>query len=234
MLDGLPEDILVNILSRLDSSSLEDALRSLPCVCSSWRQALSNDKTRFWNLLAKRQGIPRLGRRNPKQAFFRRQREIREASEKKTDRLVQQLVKRLCKSDCVAYIRKKLLVYPQIAHHRVASMENRTLLHYASWYGRTKTVELLLEDYQASLFRVDDSNATPLLIAAWAGQAATVKILLAKLATLPDSNKCLDLKGVPPLTSSCGGKGPKTALCWAQRKDFPRVANLLEKVGATK
>ena len=43
----------------------------------------------------------------------------------------------------------------------------------------------------------------------------------------------LDLKGIPPMTSSCGGRGPKTALDWAERKGFGRIVALLLESGAT-
>ena len=74
----------------------------------------------------------------------------------------------------------------------------------------------------------DDLNATPLLIAAWAGHVSAVGVLLKKQV----SKAHLHQKGAPPLTSSCGGHGPKTALDWAQRKQFPEVVRLLKRAGA--
>lgn len=95
---------------------------------------------------------------------------------------------------------------------------------------------------------LDDSNASPLLIAAWAGQTPVVKRLLKESLSWTknyksnsndndNSNQCrmsiFDVKGVPPLTSSCGGKGPKTALVWAKRKGFHRIVRLLEEATRT-
>jgi hypothetical protein len=34
--------------------------------------------------------------------------------------------------------------------------------------------------------------------------------------------------GVPPLSSSCGGQGAKSALDWARRKGFRKIVTLLQ------
>eukprot|EP00977_Amphora_coffeiformis_P018984 scaffold6829_cov171-Amphora_coffeaeformis.AAC.14 len=91
---------------------------------------------------------------------------------------------------------------------------------------------MLLNVFEASLLMTDDLNATPLLMAAWAGQAGVVRDILVHLRheLRLDPQRMRDYveqKGTPPLTSSCGGKGPKTALVWAYRKGFKTVVKLL-------
>lgn len=229
MLEQIPAEILVNILSSLDP--LEESLRTLPIVCRSWSQTFGPQNTRFWAVLAKSRNLS-IGRRHAKRAFFQRYHQQKRARKNEADQIILQLGRRLERSDCVAHVRKQLESYPTLVHHRVSLLEHRTLLHLACWRGRTKAVKLLLEDYQASPWELDDSSASPLLVAAWSGHASVVRLLLAQLSSAKNSKKrqaYLEQKGVPPLTSSCGGRGPKTALCWAKRKGFQDVVRLLEK-----
>lgn len=232
-MERLPEEILVDIVSRLEP--LEDSLSNLPCVCRSWSQTFNT--TRFWTLLAKSRNLS-IGRhrRHAKRSFFQRYFQARKAEKNEADRFIIQLGKRLERSDCVAYIRKQLSTNSptcSIVHHKVTCWEHRTLLHMACWRGRVKTVKMLLEEHHpASLLELDDSNASPLLLAAWSGHANVVRALLVHYSNNKQRH-FLNEKGVPPLTSSCGGRGPKTALCWAKRKGFHPVVRLLENAGAT-
>jgi len=262
MLDRLPDEILVNILTRLEP--LEDVLEALPCVCRSWSHMLDSTSKRdhFWALLATSRGIS-VGRRsgsrnNGKKVVMRRYRELRKARQNDVDKMIHMLARRLEKNDCAAFVRKKIIAttttsttnssFPAtatissnnniaIVHRAVPSMEHRTLLHVACWRGRLQTVNMLLNEFDASIFVQDDSNATPLLVAAWAGHAAVVQVILTHLKEQhgqqqngKQNNTVLDYihqKGIPPQTSSCGGRGPKTALVWAYRKKFCAVVKPL-------
>ena len=153
--------------------------------------------------------------------------------------MIHEFGRRLRKSDCVSYIRKKLdstkritFTAKMIVNRAVPTLFHRTVLHLACWWGRRKSVQMLLTVFQASLSITDDLNATPLLIAAWAGQTGVVKDILIHLRQELqfDPHKLrdyLEQRGAPPLTSSCGGKGPKTALVWAYRKGFKNVTHLI-------
>ena len=66
------------------------------------------------------------------------------------------------------------------------------------------------------LLRKDRGGFTPLLMAAWCGHKLLVGMLLNAGAPIDDV-------GVPPLTSSCGGKGPFDAATWAERKGYGRI-----------
>ena len=68
------------------------------------------------------------------------------------------------------------------------------------------------------LARKDRGGFTPLLMAAWCGHAHLTWSLLNVGAPTDDV-------GVPPLTSSCGGKGPFDAVTWAERKGYDEVAD---------
>jgi hypothetical protein len=70
------------------------------------------------------------------------------------------------------------------------------------------------------LFRKDMGGFTPLLTAAWCGHLGLTELLLAAGSPTDDV-------GVPPLTSSCGGKGPFDAKTWAMRKGFLAVSHAI-------
>lgn len=275
MLDRLPEHLLVNILLRIEpEEEFIKALQAIPCVCHTWRRAFAAD-ARFWVLLSEtchrtsttsnQRRITRRQHGNVKHAFFRRHTERVEARHRRQDAFVEGVVRRLRTSDCVAWIRRRWTEEQRqeeslrsreralaLLCHPARFLEHRTILHYACWYGRNKTIKWLLSTvskgdaknyrkqtsgYTLVQYVLDDSDATPLLLAAWAGQAAAVRLLLENGAN-DDSrkqifNQLLHQKGVPPLTSSCGGKGTKTSLEWARRKGFSSVVYLLERAGAT-
>ena len=52
------------------------------------------------------------------------------------------------------------------------------------------------------------------MVAAWAGHRRAVVLLLADARVAADVRR----EGSPPQTSSCGGRGAKTAAAWARRK----------------
>jgi hypothetical protein len=237
MLDQLPEEIMVIIISGyLDPRKLEETLSILPCVCSPWSRIFH--ERLFWIFLGKSQHVRIRSRcRNPKEFFWKRRQQLQKAKEAEADDIIVKLSRRLARTECAPYIRKQLLSVTEeirqiILHRAVPSLEQRTLLHMAAWHGRHRAVYLLLQEFKTSFFVNDDNNATPLLIAAWAGHIKVVAVLLSCLAKHGSSDKRITyIKqiGVPPQSSSCGGKGPKAALEWARRKGFTNVVRLLER-----
>ena len=239
MLDQLPDELLVTILSNyVGSQRLQDTLSVLSCVCQAWNQTF--DRIDFWRLLGKKQNIIIRSRcRNPKQFFWRRRQQLQRATKDEADRILLQWKQRLVKKDCAVFLRKQLAtaldatLRHTILHRAVPSDEHRTLLHTAAWHGRYGVTRLLLQDYHMSPWVQDSNHATPLLIAAWAGHERVVSILLQWIIEQDIQSReqrmaHLQQKGIPPQSSSCGGKGPKSALEWARRKGFTRIVRQLE------
>ena len=94
----------------------------------------------------------------------------------------------------------------------------------AAWRGRVRVVAFLLEQCGANVNATDDLGFTALMMAAWAGRLPTVRYLLTNAPDRPD----LTLEGIPPQSSSCGGRGPFTAEVWTRRKGFAAIANMLQ------
>lgn len=242
-MDQLPEEIVVKIITSL--GPVEDTLPILPCVCQRWSKLFDDDRTRFWALLAKEQGFSissRIHKRSAKKSFIRRYQQVGKAKDEESDQIILKIAGRLKKNDCTAYVRKELTKRKMqleigsigIAHRAVPSLEHRTLLHLASWHGRQNVVRMLVQEFGVSVAVRDDNNATPILVAAWAGHAKVVERIIVQLGLEVGHDKqkmkqCLEQEGVPPLTSSCGGRSPKTALEWAERKGFTQVSRLLLK-----
>ena len=101
-----------------------------------------------------------------------------------------------------------------------------TLLHAAARFGRLACARLLLDHSSTSTAKFlemkDRGGFTPLLTAAWCGHLKLVTELISRGALLTHV-------GVPPMTSSCGGKGPYDALTWAERKQFSAVADVIRE-----
>ena len=102
-----------------------------------------------------------------------------------------------------------------------------TLLQVAARRGRLRCVEELVKR-GACIDAADDGRFTALASAAWSGHIPIVYYLVNQGAKL-------DVAGVPPMTSACGGKGPYTAEVWALRKaeyykqfDSPEAAAFLQ------
>ena len=87
-------------------------------------------------------------------------------------------------------------------NHRLTLHSGRSLVYVAAWMGRLKTLQRLVLDFAASLDQEDDNGFTPLAVACWAGQNKVVTWILSSGLSFGDLNK----KGMPPMTSSCGGK----------------------------
>lgn len=243
MLNDLPQGALLNIISWL--YPLEIALETIPCVCRPWCNALDSTRGSFWRGLATLHGLvlpAKQGRSystrlaaDPKRAFRKRRMEHAQAKSVAADRLMWAIWKKLHSSDCVALVHRTLLRANLECpiDHPLRFYENRTLLMLACWRGRSRVVLLLLSN-GASPYSRDDRGATPLLMASWAGRTAVVKLLLQQLEAVTKLNRqrLLDERGGSPMTSSCGGRGSKTALCWAERKGFHGIVRLLERAGA--
>ena len=131
---------------------------------------------------------------------------------------------KLHRSDCEALVKKAHSQHPLLAMHRISFYADRTLMMLAAWRGRVRVVAFLLEQGGANVNATDDLGFTALMMAAWAGRLPTVRYLLTKAPDRPD----LTLEGIPPQSSSCGGRGPFTAEVWARRKGFAAIANMLQ------
>eukprot|EP00802_Teleaulax_amphioxeia_P026826 Tamp_27998.p1 GENE.Tamp_27998~~Tamp_27998.p1 ORF type:complete len:128 (-),score=13.46 Tamp_27998:448-798(-) len=102
------------------------------------------------------------------------------------------------------------------------------MAYAAAWMGRLKTLQRLVCDFSASLLLEDDNGFAAVHVAAWAGQYRVVKWILTSGHSYGDLQKA----GMPPMTSSCGGKGPHTALEWVRRKQldgWQKLENVLLK-----
>ncbi|KAJ1448081.1 hypothetical protein M885DRAFT_574892 [Pelagophyceae sp. CCMP2097] len=154
------------------------------------------------------------------------QRRRRRAEAADLDREAWALWLKLHAGDCAAKVRKVLDATPKLATHKITFFADRTLAFLAAWRGRPRALRVLA-DAGADLLAGDTADCTPLIVAAWAGRHTCVAELLHHPAVHADAARI----GEPPQTSSCGGKGPKTALDWATRKGFVRIQNLLRVHG---
>ena len=84
--------------------------------------------------------------------------------------------------------------------------------------GRLKTLQRLAWTFGANLSQEDDNGFNPLAVAAWAGQERVVRWIVCASGCCYGNVSC---RGMPPMTSSCGGKEPLTALEWVRRKQVP-------------
>lgn len=113
--------------------------------------------------------------------------------------------------DAVGKLRRMLDADPELDPNTpLPTFAHATLLHLAARRGRLQCVRELVER-GADMDAVDADSFTALAGAAWAGCLSVVRFLV-------ESGARFDIAGVPPMTSSCGGKGPYTAEVWAERK----------------
>ena len=248
-LADLPDDLLVVLLAPLTVAEL----RLLPVVCRSW--SLDPVRAHLWYGLAAIQGVemPRTGSRfslrsksDLRQTFFAACRAQRVARLRLFDKRSVALLEVLAHRDGTAVLRREMAREPALpVDHQLdpaAREGHATLLHAAARYGRVACATHLLDlaDRQVNPWRgdllrssspileiQDRGGATPLLIAAWCGHLKMVKLLLARGAEV-------DVAGIPPMTSACGGKGPYDAETWARRKGFQEVADEIQTVRLTR
>lgn len=249
MLDQLPEDVLVNIVSGyLDPDCLNETLATLAVVCHAWMN-IFHGKTRpnFWVLLGQSHGVsirPRC--RKPHQYLWRCRQQMKKAVEEEVDQFIINLCKQINQRDSPTLVRRRIQsldrnMQEMVLKRAVPSLEHRNLLHMAAWYGCNKVVmELLYQrrSYQSHARQLvlaqDDNGATPLLIAAWAGHTRVVGTLLYYLIhftflVVPRRREFLQTRSMPPQSSSCGGKGHKTTLQWAHRKGHRHIVRKIEE-----
>ena len=129
--------------------------------------------------------------------------------------------------DAVRLLRQFMVDFPEFKEE--ASMRlhvtvpfRGTLLHVASRRNRRETLRELIQ-IGADLDIQDENGLTPLAGASWAGHVKCVFDLLYAGADLRP-------QGTPPMTSSCGGKGPYDAETWAQRKGLVEILKMLEPI----
>lgn len=230
-LAALPDDALALVLQQLHPT---DILRA-GSTSRGWQ--LDASRPQLWRAVAmgfrvelpaprRAGGSTRLSA-NLKRAFFASYVRARKAERMETERAAWQIWLKLHRSDCEALVKKASSQHPLLATHRISFYADRTLMMLASWRGRVRVVAFLLEKCGADVDAADDLGFTALMMAAWAGRLPTVRYLLTEAPTRPD----LTLTGIPPQSSSCGGRGPFTAEVWARRKGFTAIANLLQAAG---
>ena len=137
--------------------------------------------------------------------------------------------KELSNGDSARWLRQSLDSYSarggsasRLVRVKMSSHSGQTIVHAAARFSRPRCLKLLVEEYSASPDSEDDQGFTPLLAAAWShDNVEIVDFLVQKGARL-------DVEGIPPLTSSCGGKGPFTAMKWASRKGHMAVCRYLK------
>ena len=122
--------------------------------------------------------------------------------------------------DHQALLRRKLTDLPSLPRHRLTFYADRTLAMLAAWRGRLKCLKLL-HSHGADLNAEDANGFTVLMFAAFFNHLPCVKYLLR-------NGVDLQRQGEPPVNSSCGGHGSKTALEWAHRKNFTDIVNALQ------
>ena len=235
-LADLPDGPLTLVLEALPIA----ALKMLSAVCKNWQ--LDSSRTELWYGLASRLRVemPRSKARplrsttDLRRTFFTACTARSAARLRSLDERAARLVRQMSLRDCLSQLRKELDRdgSPLPVDHVLDG--NATLLHAACRYNNVACAELLLDRAEEAaaaavdgkvrsginplLLVVDQGGFTPLLTAAWCGHLEATKLLLARGAPTGSA-------GVPPMTSSCGGKGPYDAITWASRKGYHEVAS---------
>ena len=227
-LAALPDDALALILQQLHPV---DILRASSTSRTWW---LNAPRPHLWRAVATSFGVelPATHRAggstrlsaNLRRAFFLSYVRVKKAERIATERAVWQIWLKLHRSDCEALVKKAHCQHPLLAEHRISFYADRTLLMLAAWRGRVRVVRFLLEQCGADVNAADDLGMTALMMAAWSGRLQVVRYLLTDAPARPD----LTPTGIPPQSSSCGGRGPFTAEVWATRKGFAAIAKLLQ------
>lgn len=162
---------------------------------------------------------------NLKMAFYKALNSKTRLNKITSDREIWRLWLTLHKHDCAGHIRKLGVAYPEVSlAHRLEFYGGRTLMMLAAWRGRPRALQTVMElAGDGVLNETDDNGFTPLCFAAWAGQARAVNWLISH------TRINLDAAGFPPLTSSCGGRGPFKADVWAERKGHCDIAKAIRR-----
>lgn len=222
----LPDAVMVKVLSYLDDvrACMEPRL-----LCRELDRAISCDAVvrgvadQFELPMPLRTRRTRL-REDPVRALrnaFGRQ---RISARQRADRACWQLWIDMHKADVASRVSKAVTADRTLANHRIAFFEHRTLAMLAAWRGRRRCFETLLA-HGAEVDAADDRDFSPLLFAAWAGHSKLVRVIIKHHVNLSRT-------GEPPQSSSCGGRGPKTALEWAKRKGHASIVRDLERAAA--
>ena len=116
-----------------------------------------------------------------------------------------------------------------------AAFEHAPLLCVAARFSKWGAVRTLLQDYHADPTVTDARGMNVLIMAAWSGKLHIVKFIFEHCRE-DQLEMMLCAKGIPHMTSACGGKGPFNALTWARRKaaycmdeQFKKIANLIQQ-----
>lgn len=218
----MPDDLLTCVLGHV---SLED-LRATSCA-----DRLTN-RDQLWYSMAAKHGVQlpqpssrfatRASKRDLRCSFWTAVAAQLVQRTLLADKLVWDLWLKLHKSDAAAAVHKALKSHPWLdVNHRLQFYHGSSLLHLAARRGRLRCVRLLVEQHGADADALDGGNFTPLSMAAWSNRKAVVMFLLRSC------NADTRPRGTPPMTSSCGGRGPHTAEEWAARKGFDDIARAI-------
>ena len=227
----LPGETLAHVCAYVSDTSVAECLvLRLTCSAGVVTNDLAVPVAQHLQLVLPRGGrVTRAKTGDPFAALLGAERRQREAERMQRDRTVWRFWMALHKADGAARLRKALGEDRKLATHRLAFFAERSLLFLAAWRGRVRCVRALL-DCGASATEADALGCTPLIVAAWAGRAAVVDVLLRAPGV---DGPHLGVAGEPPQSSSCGGRGPKTAADWARRKGLLHVAAAIEAREAT-
>eukprot|EP00277_Geminigera_cryophila_P012248 CAMPEP_0179439752 /NCGR_PEP_ID=MMETSP0799-20121207/23370_1 /TAXON_ID=46947 /ORGANISM="Geminigera cryophila, Strain CCMP2564" /LENGTH=262 /DNA_ID=CAMNT_0021222453 /DNA_START=18 /DNA_END=806 /DNA_ORIENTATION=- len=243
VLQQLPDDVLVLLLSQLPV--LPHVARLTGCVSKAW-MITGPLRPEIWVRLAQAHqvhmpvatGRELRSEKDPRGWFLRGVKRKQELWHAETEAALTGLLRKLRKGEVSNVVLAKLFpcsapspseaghkgggLVGQMSHlmdinHRLSLHSGRSVAFSAAWMGRLRTLQRLVCQFSAALDQEDEMGFTPLAVAAWSGQTKVVTWILA--SGHPYGN--LGRKGVPPMTSSCGGKGPYTILEWVQRKKLP-------------
>lgn len=223
---SLPEAVMVKVLSFLDDVR---ACMRPRILCRELDRVICGDAVvrgvadQFELHMPLRTRRTRL-REDPVRALRNAYGRQKISARQRADRACWQLWIDMHKADVASRLNKAVTADPTLANHRIAFFEHRTLAMLAAWRGRRRCLETLL-GHGAEVDAADDRDFSPLLFAAWAGHPKLVRVIIKHQVNLART-------GEPPQSSSCGGRGPKTALEWAKRKGHASIVRDLERAGA--
>ena len=111
-----------------------------------------------------------------------------------------------------------------------AAFEHAPLLCVAARFSKWGAVKTLLVDYHADPTVTDARGMNILSQAAWSGKFQIVRFIFQQCNN-EELKVMVTAKGIPHMTSACGGKGPYNAYTWSRRKAAYCVNDVHRKTG---